>query len=119
MRTFKLLVLANQIDWPTLRQKMEAVRQFYAPVCNLDIEVRNVSMQPTFATYPDVAPLSVIDRGYYDLNIAAPNALGADIILFVTPAPLNVATYEGYMSYNNVGPWETTIFVHGKETDHT
>jgi hypothetical protein len=118
MRTFKLLVLANHLDWASLPAKIEAVKAFYAPVCNLDIEIRRVSLYPTYALYPELAPLYVIDRGYYDLNIAAPNALAADIILFVTEAPLNIATYEGYMSFNNVGPWETTVFAHG-ENDHT
>src|SRR4051794_10472781 len=117
MRTFKLLVLANQINWKTLPEKMEAVKRFYAPVCNLEIETRNVSIYPTYAKYPELAPLYIIDRGYYDLNIATPNALDADIILFVTPPPANVVTYEGYMSSNNVGPWETTVFVHGTEND--
>src|ERR1700694_1042841 len=119
MRTFKLLVLANQIDWASLPAKMEAVRAFYAPVCNLDIEIRRVSLYPTYGLYPELAPLYVIDRGWYDVNLASPNALQADIILFVAhPAP-TIPTFEGYMSFNNVGPWETTVFVHGRENDHT
>ncbi len=117
MRTFKLLVLANQIDWETLPAKMEAVKAFYAPVCNLDIEIRHVSLYPTYAQYPDVTPLYVIDRGWYDVNLAAPNALQADLILFITK-PGSVETWAGYMSYNNVGPWETTVFVNGGENDH-
>src|SRR5689334_3259223 len=115
-RTFKLLVLVNKIDWPSLPQKMEAVRAFYAPVCDLQIEIRQVSLDPVYALYPNLAPLYIIDRGWYDVNVATPNALEADIILFVTQSGTMV-TYQGYMSYNNVGPWETTVFAHG-ENDH-
>jgi hypothetical protein len=117
-RTFKLLVIANQLGWPSLQAKVDAIRAFYAPVCNLDITIQRVSLNPVYALYPDLAPLNVIDRGYYDLNIASPNALAADIILFITEAPQTVITPNGYMSMNNVGPWEATVFARG-ENDHT
>jgi len=115
-RTFKLLVLANNLNWTSLPEKLEAVRAFYAPACDLDIELRHTALQPIFARYPDVA-LPIIDHDWYDANLAAPNALKADIILFITE-PGTVTTYQGYMNQNTIGPWETTVYVHG-ENDHT
>jgi hypothetical protein len=119
MQTFRLLVLANNIDWASLSAKMDAVKTFYAPVCNLEISIQQISVTPVYTLYPELEPLYVIDRDWYDQHFAAPAALLADIVLFITKPGYQTPTYMGYMSYNNVGPWETTVFVLGGENDHT
>src|SRR5690348_16659361 len=119
-RTFRVKVIANNLRWSSLDQKLEKVRQFYAPVCDLVFDVEYTNYSPTFNnTYPGLAPLYVVDRGWYDVNLATPYATEADIIMFIVAASdhPNMTTFAGLMGFNNVGPWETTIFAQG-ENDH-
>jgi hypothetical protein len=119
--SFRLVVVANNLNWASLPEKIQAVCDFYAPVCTLIPEIIHTSLQPVFNNkYPELAPLYVVDRGWYDVNVATPYANRADFILFITPQSDHpgLVTYAGYMSFNNVGPWETTVFAQG-EHDHT
>lgn len=118
---FKLLVIANNLNWPSLADKIEAVCDFYVPVCTLVPTIVHTSMHPVFNnSYPGLAPLYVVDRGWYEVNVATPYAGQADFLMFVTPPSDHptMVTYAGYMSFNNVGPWETTVFAQG-EHDRT
>lgn len=114
-----MVVVANNINWPSLPSKIEAICDFYRPVCDINPIIVKTRLTPKFRLYPELAPLNVVDRKWYDENIAVPHALDADIILFITPASDHpgLLTYSGYMNLNNVGPWETTVFVNG-EHDH-
>jgi hypothetical protein len=110
--SFRLAIIANNIPWATFSSKVEAIRQFFAPVCDLQIIVEHTQLHPVFKQYPDFSPLSIVDYDWYDQNISTPHALTADIVLFVvTPEDhAGVVTTAGTMTQHNVGPWETTVF---------
>lgn len=120
MRTFNVVVVANNTDWPTLWDKMAAVRQFYAPVCDLRVSIEHTRMQPVFNnSYPGLAPLYVLDRGWYDVNVTMPMIKkhpDVDIIIFIVSEKdrHGLPTYSGLMDFNNLGPWEITMFVNGE-----
>lgn len=114
---FNLLVVANDLAWDSLQEKVSSVCDFYAPVCTLLPKIVHTQLSPVFSKYPELDPLYVIDRGWFDVNVATPHAIDADFILFICPH-YPVATPLGYMSSNNVGPWECTVFVQG-ERDST
>lgn len=116
--SFRLTVIANNISWPSLTSKVDAIRQFFAPVCDLQITIEHSTLRPAFNIYPDFSPLPVVDYDWYDRNISGPRALTADLVLFVV-APQDhagIVTTAGAMTQHNIGPWETTVFV-GSEAD--
>lgn len=117
--TFNVVVLQNNMQWASLGSKLAAVASFYAPVCQLTFTVVNTHLRPIFA--PDGGTgIYIVDKGWYDVNVATPYAGSADIIIFVTPDAdhPNLPTYLGVMTMNNVGPWEITLFANG-ENDQT
>lgn len=120
MPTFRVALLANNIQWPSLLNKIAQIQAFYAPVCNLVITVEHTSLHPVFnSTYPGLAPIAVVDFDWYDANISGPRAAQYDIIIFaVSPNDhVGTTTYQGHMTQHNMGPWETTVFA-GAEDDH-
>ncbi len=117
--TFRIKVLANNIQWRSFQAKLAAVAAFYASKCELTFEVVETSLLPIFTTYDDLAPLSIVNRDWYDENVARPYAGSADIVVLVlSPEDHIRATPIGVMTFHNVGPWEITIFALG-ENDHT
>lgn len=117
MRTFRLKVIADRIEWGSLPQILEDVRKFYAPSVDLNISIVHTSLSPVYnSTYADLAPLAVVDYDWYDRNVTVPHLADADIVLLLTPQPTTPTTYAGIMTFANCGPWECTVFV-TKETD--
>src|SRR5438477_10818734 len=106
MPTFPVALVANNIQWPSLINKVAQIQAFFAPVCNLIITVEHTSLTPVFnSTYPTIAPISVVDFDWYDANISAPRAAAADIIIFAV-APTDhtgIATYQGVMTQHTMG----------------
>lgn len=117
--TFTVKVIANNIHWNSLPAKLDAIRDFYAPRCNLVFDVVRTSLEPVFSTYPELGTVAVVDREWYDVNIATPHAIDTDLILLIVSRVdhIGIVTYAGYMSFNNVGPWETTVFAQGEFDD--
>lgn len=119
--TFRLLALVSSNTpsaWPSLQAQLDAVRAFYAPVCDLQIDIEPFFQIPMYdQNVAGVTPLSVINQAWFDTNVAVPYGSEADIILLIV-RPTTTTPY-GYMNANNVGPIETTVFVHGSETDRT
>lgn len=112
----RLAVIANNIQWDSLNQKLQDVKAFYAPICDLRITVEHTSLRPIFKSYPEIAPIFEVDFDWYDQNISKPRELTADIVMFVIAGPDHAAcaTPMGIMTQNNLGPWETTIFAEGE-----
>lgn len=119
MRTLRLVVVDN-LGWKSLPQMLEQVRTFYLPIVNLDIKIAQRAPYPYVpkynSSYPGLSPLAVVDFDWYDENISIPHLADADIVMFATPRPTIPATYSGYMSFANCGPWEITCFA-GNESD--
>jgi hypothetical protein len=115
--SFRLSVVAYNIDWPTLYRKVVDIRNFFVPVCDLQITIEKTSLTPAFAVYPDISPLPIMDRDWYEKNISGPRALTADItLLIVAPGDHSgVVTTSGAMVRPNFGPWEGTIFAAGED----
>src|SRR5207249_2714418 len=106
MPTFRVGLVANNIQWPSLLNKVSQIQAFFAPVCNLIVTIEHTSLAPVFnSRYPDLAPTAVVDFGWYDANISGPRASEYDIIIFVV-APndhVGTITYQGVMTQHNMG----------------
>lgn len=119
--TFAVKVIANNIDWQSLPAKLANIATFFSSKCNLSFDIVRTSMNPVLNnSYEGLAPLYIIDRGWYDLNVALPHAGDADIVMFISGLKDHIGkvTFIGAMTFNNVGPWEVTVFA-GGENDHT
>lgn len=111
-------VIANNSPWASWPQKIQAIKDFYAPNVDLNITLEHTSLSPKFSQYgttmPGQLPVYVVDEAWYEANTLRS---GQDIGLFIVP-PIdhpNLITLFGVECGNPKGEWETTIF--GNETD--
>jgi len=71
MPTFKVSILANNEagNWTSWEAKKAALRDFYAPVCTLDITLIKTTLKPEFSA---MTPTSSGDVGARSRNFADP-----------------------------------------------
>lgn len=114
---FRLVVISNGITWPSLAAKMAEVVKFFAPVIDLRVEIVYTKLTPVFTDIAIGLPRGtyMLDFGWFDQNVSGPYAGDADGVIFLVGPndnPSHLPTYGGIMTYNNLGPWEITIFPH-------
>jgi len=116
MKTFKVTIVANNAAgaWSSWSEKTAAIRAFYAPVCDLQIQFSNIALTPKFMPYEGVSGAGTvyrIDEAWYQQNVS-PLARGADIVVFVVPPSdhPNIVTLMGIETGDALGNWETTVF---------
>lgn len=122
MRTIRVRVIANgeTYHWASWQAKIAAVRAFWAPICNIEIEVRKATLSPVFQRYTPDSDLYIVDLGWYDKNVSEPNRDAGTVIFLISdkerPAPAGMV-YGGVMSFNQPYPelWEIQVF--GNEKD--
>ncbi len=117
-RSLRVVAVVNgmsEIAWNSI---LSEVQGFYEHIVDLQFTVKNVSLSVQYnGTYPGLFPLAVVDYDWYDRFVTIPNLGSADIVLFLTPKPTAPATFLGFMSSANCGPWECTVFC-GPQSDH-
>jgi hypothetical protein len=112
MPTFKVRVIANNEagEWASWPAKIAAVKDFYAPVCNLDITFEKTALTPKFALYGESGVYQV-DETWYEDNIAVTRQDEAFLVFVVPPTDHpNITTLGGIETGHAQGPWETTVF---------
>ena len=123
MPTYKVCIVANNEagTWASWPEKAAAIKAFYLPVCNLQIDVVPSKLTPIFALYEPSSGNGAayrVDETWYEANVN-PLAQGADIVIFVVPPTdhPNVVTLMGLDYYQQGKIGETTVF--SDETSHT
>lgn len=119
-RFFNVQVIANA---PTggLGDKLQAVANFYASVCDLQFNALASSYSNIpFADVAGQSPLRQVEQGFYNREISL-RYPGADIVIFIL-APgdrgQNI-TPAGIMTFNDPHAYEITLFGTFGEKDHT
>lgn len=90
MKQLKVLIVANDCDWPSWPDKIQELRNWFSSkvdlVCSLThVNLRDVPFVPYGSNDPDqnkIAGIQGINRQWYDQNVT-PLANGYDIVLFV------------------------------------
>lgn len=119
MKKFNVKIIANNARWASWALKIQAVKDFYAPILELDITLEYSALNPKLVPYgttaPGQLPVYMIDQAWYEANLLR---AGADVEIFVVPPTDHpgMVTLFGVECGNPKGPWEITVF--GSESDH-
>lgn len=124
----KIKVYFNNCDWNTIPQKIQTIKDFFAPKFQFDIDY----LHSNFTNIPFVSVIGsdgssgtevthatdVVDEVWYDKNITSKSLDYDIVILFVSNTDKSGhITSQGIRQDNDQGPIEITIFG-GNEYDH-
>lgn len=119
MKSFNIKIIANNSQWASWSQKMQAIKDFYGSILTLNISIEYTALKPEFAVYgqtaPGQQPIYFLNEAWYEANLLR---TGADIVIFVVPPDdhLGLVTLFGCEMGNPKLEWETSVF--GNENDH-
>lgn len=124
----KIKFVFNNCDWPSIPQKIQEIKNFYAPKFQIEADV----FHTTFKNIPFAVTNTLdgssgvelhgtsefVEPTWYDKNITS-LALAYDMVVFFVSDADKVGhlTSAGIRADNDQGPVEITLFG-GKETDH-
>lgn len=127
----KILVIANACPWASWPQKIAAIKAFYAPLVELDIDIRYTDFAdiPT-GKYPgtvtqflptgavDVPGIDVeLDQGWFAANVG-PLIAGYDIAVFQTTTPSGGGLPLGIKFEELNGTWCCETFIGGENDNY-
>lgn len=127
----KILIIANACPWPSWDEKIAAIKTFWAPLVELEIDVKYTDFTgiPT-AQYPgtvtqfpptgavDVAGENMeIDQAWFAANIG-PLIAGYDVAVFQTTAPNGGGLPLGIKFEELNGTWCCETFVLGESDNY-
>lgn len=112
---FNVAIVANNADWASWPQKVQAIKDFFASRVELNIVVVKTYNKLPFILSPDFPPLYEVDRNWYGNNVSI---MADDIVMLVVTPESHVGevTPFGLMTGHSVKPWECTLY--GNENDH-
>jgi hypothetical protein len=123
MRSLSLRILANNEagTWASWPEKIAAIKEFYAPACELNITLTPTMLTPQFVPYSPTSGSGTVyrvDENWYEQNVN-PLAAGADLIMFVVPPSDHptIITLMGLDVFQPGKSGEMTVF--SDETSHT
>lgn len=117
IKKLKLLIVANNCDWPTLEEKIERLKNWFLPKINFEISVEKTKYQDVPFTC-NAENFCGVDSKWYD-DYITPEAKGYDIVLLVLPvAQWKGQKARGWRTDRDSGPVELQIGADEKENNY-
>ena len=117
IKKMKLLIMANNCDWPTLNEKIERLKNWFLPKINFEVVVEKTKYQNVpFVCNPE--NFCGVEGGWYNQYISS-ESRGYDIVLLVLP--LNQwkgLKARGWRTDRDYGVVELQIGADEKENNH-
>lgn len=117
IKKLKLLIVANNCDWPTLDEKVERLKNWFLPKISFEILVEKTKYQDVPFTC-NADNMCGVESKWYD-DYIVPEAKGYDIVLLVLPmAQWKGIKARGWRTDRDSGPVELQIGTDEKENNY-